>query len=209
MRVTVCCTLQYPWLDLGICRSCSQSQSITQTWCPGKCWQSAPAQYCGMPASTPHKKLTSRCCILLLCVCPSDVITATDSACGAVVCKAVCRSVSIEGCVFSVASKVTLPLYCGLQDVLSMIGPKTKLVSLVHVSNTLGSILPTGGIVAAAHQVINCRRRHSRPVLSASPGMCCVLAESDACCVYSSMSPRLLVVVVVGGCWIVVWVPSG
>lgn len=48
------------------------------------------------------------------------------------------------------------PLYCGLQEVLSMIGPKTKVVSLVHVSNTLGSILPTAAIVAAAHKVSNC-----------------------------------------------------
>lgn len=33
-----------------------------------------------------------------------------------------------------------------------MIGPRTKLVSLVHVSNMLGAILPTDDIVAAAHK---------------------------------------------------------
>lgn len=38
------------------------------------------------------------------------------------------------------------------QEVLSMINSRTKLVSLVHVSNTLGSILPTDAITAAAHK---------------------------------------------------------
>lgn len=34
-----------------------------------------------------------------------------------------------------------------------MISPKTKLVSLVHVSNTLGAILPVEEVIAAAHEV--------------------------------------------------------
>lgn len=35
----------------------------------------------------------------------------------------------------------------------SLIGPKTKLVSLVHVSNMLGAVLPAEEVVAAAQQV--------------------------------------------------------
>lgn len=47
------------------------------------------------------------------------------------------------------------------QIVKSLIGPKTKLVSLVHVSNMLGAILPTEEVVAAAHKVSTapCRLR--------------------------------------------------
>ena len=40
-----------------------------------------------------------------------------------------------------------------MQAVKAAIGPKTKLVSLVHVSNMLGAILPTEDIVRAAHEV--------------------------------------------------------
>ena len=39
------------------------------------------------------------------------------------------------------------------QEVKRLTGPRTKLVSLVHVSNTLGCILPAAEVVAAAHQV--------------------------------------------------------
>jgi cysteine desulfurase/selenocysteine lyase len=39
-----------------------------------------------------------------------------------------------------------------VEAVKALIGPKTKLVSLVHVSNMLGAILPTEEIVAAAHK---------------------------------------------------------
>jgi len=44
------------------------------------------------------------------------------------------------------------PLLLPMQAVKAMIGPKTKLVSLVHVSNMLGAILPTDDIVAAAQK---------------------------------------------------------
>jgi cysteine desulfurase / selenocysteine lyase len=40
-----------------------------------------------------------------------------------------------------------------LQMVKSLIGPRTKLVSLVHVSNMLGAILPADEVVSAAHKV--------------------------------------------------------
>jgi cysteine desulfurase / selenocysteine lyase len=39
-----------------------------------------------------------------------------------------------------------------LQMVKSLIGPRTKLVSLVHVSNMLGAILPAEEVVAAAQK---------------------------------------------------------
>ena len=42
---------------------------------------------------------------------------------------------------------------CCEQAVKALIGPKTKLVSLVHVSNMLGSILPAEEVVSAAHEV--------------------------------------------------------
>lgn len=43
-----------------------------------------------------------------------------------------------------------------LQMVRSLIGPRTKLVSLVHVSNMLGAVLPTEEVVAAAQKARPC-----------------------------------------------------
>jgi cysteine desulfurase / selenocysteine lyase len=39
----------------------------------------------------------------------------------------------------------------------AMLGPRTKLVATVHVSNMLGSVLPAQEVVEAAHQVRACR----------------------------------------------------
>jgi selenocysteine lyase/cysteine desulfurase len=43
-----------------------------------------------------------------------------------------------------------------VQMVKSLIGPRTKLVSLVHVSNMLGAILPAEEVVAAAQKARPC-----------------------------------------------------
>ena len=44
-------------------------------------------------------------------------------------------------------------LAVGMQEFHKLVNPKTKLISLVHVSNTLGTILPTQEVVEAAQKV--------------------------------------------------------
>lgn len=44
-------------------------------------------------------------------------------------------------------------LAAGMQEFHKLVNPKTKLISLVHVSNTLGTILPTQEVVEAAQKV--------------------------------------------------------
>lgn len=63
-----------------------------------------------------------------------------------------------------------------LQMVKSLIGPRTKLVSLVHVSNMLGAILPAEEVVAAAQKARAClqcleTQSASQEVQSRSPFM--------------------------------------
>ena len=44
-------------------------------------------------------------------------------------------------------------LAVGMQEFHKLVNPKTKLISLVHVSNALGTILPTQEVVEAAQKV--------------------------------------------------------
>lgn len=46
-----------------------------------------------------------------------------------------------------------LPLPPPLQHFTELVGPRTKLVSLVHVSNMTGAVLDVEGVVAAARRV--------------------------------------------------------
>lgn len=61
----------------------------------------------------------------------------------------------------SVSSLHTLHRVCAivmgliLQEFHNLVNPKTKLISLVHVSNTLGTILSTEEVVEAAQKVLH------------------------------------------------------
>ena len=71
------------------------------------------------------------------------------------------------------------------QALKDMISPKTKMVALVHVSNTLGAVLPVHDVAEAAHKV------RPAPGLCTSLTACCCVVLPDCVCISVLRTLRL------------------